>query len=395
MLPFPPMPDVSLPSFEHLLARLISIPSISSPLPSWDQPNLPVIELLADWFRQLGFAVEIQMLDVSKGKANMLARYGSGPGGLVLSGHSDTVPFDQGRWQGDPFKVRQADQRFYGLGSCDMKGFFAIIIEALRGLAGARFSQPLIVMATADEESSMSGVRALTKDSGLGGRAALIGEPTALQPIRMHKGIMMDSIQIIGQSGHSSNPALGNSALEAMHEVIGELLAFRTALQQKFQNPCFDVNVPTMNLGHIHGGDSPNRICGQCELGFDLRPLPGMSLVDVRESLDEIVSRVSQRRHIQIQRKPMIGDIPPFETPAQSAFVKACEDFSGRASGAVAFATEAPFLNSLGLETVVMGAGSIDQAHQPDEFVALDQVQAMSGILRRLIERYCVQPTIK
>jgi acetylornithine deacetylase len=326
-----------------------------------------------------------------RGKANMLARYGSGTGGLVLSGHTDTVPFDQSGWEQDPFRLRQSGQHLYGLGTCDMKGFFAIIIEALRGMQGAVFEQPLLILATADEESSMSGARALKQHAGLSGRAAVIGEPTGLQPIRMHKGIMMDSMTVIGKSGHSSNPQLGNSALEGMHELMGELLAFRSVMQQRYQNRLFEVAVPTMNLGHIHGGDSPNRICGHCRLGFDLRPLPGMALPELRNELDRIAQTVAQRRGLTILREPMIGDIPPFETPEDSALVRACEAFSGRTSGAVAFATEAPFLQELGLETIVMGAGSIEQAHQPNEFLALEQVSAMTTILQQLIRRYCVQ----
>jgi acetylornithine deacetylase len=117
-----------------------------------------------------------------------------------------------------------------------------------------------------------------------------------------------------------------------------------------------------------------------------------MSLPELRGEIDHIAQQVATRRGLSIQREPMMGDIPPFETPETSALVKACEAFSGRTSGAVGFATEAPFLSDLGLETIVMGAGSIDQAHQPNEFLAVDQVAAMSGILRQLIQQYCVKP---
>jgi len=385
--------EVRLPAFESLLAELVAIPSVSSPSSDWDQENLPVINLLADWFSDLGFQVEVQAIPGHKGKANLIATLGAGSHGLVLAGHTDTVPYDEPRWTTDPFKLVEIDQRFYGLGTCDMKGFFPIIIEALRAMEGAVLCQPLIILATADEESSMSGARALAKAGAIHGRAAIIGEPTSIQPIRMHKGIMMESIRVTGQSGHSSNPALGKSAMEVMIEMIAELLQFRDQIKKTNQNELFEVSFPTLNLGRIHGGDSPNRICGHCELSFDLRPLPGMNTRELRENLSGIVHRIAKKRQVDVRFEPLIETVEPFETSATTELVRSCEQLTGRPASAVAFATEAPFLSSMGFETVVMGAGSIDQAHQPDEFLALNQITPMSTVLSGLIDKYCVQPS--
>jgi acetylornithine deacetylase len=250
-----------LPDLKTQFAALIAAPSVSCTQPHWDQSNLPVIELLAAWLGELGFTCEIQT--VAPGKANLLATLGSGPGGLVLAGHSDTVPFDAALWKTDPLALTEVGDRWYGLGSCDMKGFFPLVIEAVRELDGQVPCQPLIVLATCDEESSMSGARALAAAGRPLARAAVIGEPTGLKPIRLHKGVMMERIDILGQSGHSSDPALGRNALEAMHEGICELLALRREWQARFHNPLFNVAGPTLNLGCIHGGDNPNRICGQ------------------------------------------------------------------------------------------------------------------------------------
>ena len=200
------IPEVQLPKFEKLLAQLIAAPSISSPSTDWDQGNLPVIRILADWFESLGFNVDIEPIPEQLNKANLIATLGVGSNGLVLSGHTDTVPYDAQKWMSDPFKLAEREQKLYGLGTCDMKGFFPIIIEALRQMAGAELAQPLIILATADEESSMSGARALAQSGSLQGRAAVIGEPTSIQPIRMHKGILMESIVVSGSYGHSSNP---------------------------------------------------------------------------------------------------------------------------------------------------------------------------------------------
>lgn len=384
------IPKVQLPKFEKLLSDLVAVPSISSPSVEWDQGNLPVIRVLADWFEGLGFKVEIEPVPEQINKANLIATLGTGPNGLVLSGHTDTVPYDTKKWASDPFRLVERDQKFYGLGTCDMKGFFPIIIEALRQMEGAELSQPLIILATADEESSMSGARAIAQNGSIQGRAAIIGEPTSIKPIRMHKGILMESIVVSGNAGHSSNPDLGNSALEGMYELLGELLAYRSQMQSQYQNNLFEVNVPTLNLGRIHGGDSPNRICGHCELSFDIRPLPGMDSKTLKEDVRVLAQKVATKRRLNISVESLFGGVDPFETSAQAELVSLCESLTGHSAGAVAFATEAPFLNALGLETVVMGAGSIDQAHQPNEFLALNQIKPMSDVLRNLIKCYCV-----
>ena len=212
------------PKLPVLLHELIAIPSISCTDPGIDQGNLAVIEQLADWFDTLGFATDIQLVDAEHNKANLIATIGSGNDGLVLAGHTDTVPYDANRWQFDPFKLTEDSQRYYGLGTADMKSFFALVIEAIRELDLAMLKHPLIILATADEETSMSGAKALTAKHLPNARHAVIGEPTSLKPIRMHKGMMMESIQLTGLAGHSSNPDLGNSALEAMHRVMSELL---------------------------------------------------------------------------------------------------------------------------------------------------------------------------
>ncbi|EMP55123.1 acetylornithine deacetylase [Marinobacter santoriniensis NKSG1] len=373
-----------------MLARLIAQPSISSASPKWDHSNEAVIRTLADWLEPMGFDVEILDVPGAPGKYNLVATLGQGPGGLVLSGHTDTVPFDDQRWQSDPFTLTERDGRWYGLGTCDMKGFFPLAIEAAREVVGVQLRQPLIILATADEESSMNGARALAEAGRPKARYAVIGEPTGLRPVRMHKGIMMERLRFDGQSGHSSNPSLGRNALEGMHEALTELLALREQWQAKYQNPNFEVQVPTLNLGCIHGGDNPNRICADCELHFDLRPLPGMDMDTLRQAILDRIRPVAERRSLSLLFEPLFDGVPPFETSADAELVRACEKLTGHTAHAVAFATEAPWLQKLGLETLVMGPGSIDQAHQPDEYLELSQLDPTVRILRGLIKQFCL-----
>ena len=378
------------PAIRDMVARLISLPSISSASPDWDHSNEAVVQTLADWLKPMGFATEILPVPGMPGKFNLVATLGSGPGGLVLSGHTDTVPFDDKRWQSDPFTLTEKDDRWYGLGTCDMKAFFAVAIEAARDVSAADLKEPLIILATADEESSMNGARALAEAGYPKARYAVIGEPTSLKPVRMHKGIMMERLVFEGQSGHSSDPSLGNNALEGMHEALGRLLALRSHWQEKYRNPAFRVQYPTMNLGCIHGGDNPNRICARCELHFDLRPLPGMDMANLRQEILGKLQPMAESRGLQMEFEPLFDGVPPFETAADAALVQACEKLTGHPAQAVAFATEAPWLQKLGMETLVMGPGSIDQAHQPDEFLALSQIQPSVDILRGLIRRFCL-----
>ncbi|MBD9426309.1 acetylornithine deacetylase [Pseudomonas sp. PDM15] len=377
-----------LPSLQDQFAALIAAPSVSCTQPHWDQSNRAVIDLLAGWLSDLGFSCEIQ--DVAPGKANLLATLGNGPGGLVLAGHSDTVPFDAALWQSDPLKLTAQGNRWVGLGVCDMKGFFPLVIEAVRGLLDQPFRQPLLVLATCDEESSMAGARALAEAGRPLGRAAVIGEPTGLKPIRLHKGVMMERIDILGQSGHSSDPSLGHSALEAMHDAIGALRELRSQWQREFNNPQFGVPQPTLNLGCIHGGDNPNRICGQCSLEFDLRPLPGMDPEQLRAAIRGKLRPLAERHQVKIDYAPLFANVPPFEQSADSELVRLAEKLTGHAAQSVAFGTEAPYLQQLGCETIVLGPGDIACAHQPGEFLELSRIEPTVSLLRQLIQHYCL-----
>ena len=191
------------------LAALVAAPSVSCLEPALDMSNLAVIELLETWFGAAGFALERQAVPAQVPKANLVATLGHGRDGLVLAGHTDTVPYDGAGWDSDPFVLSEREDRWYGLGSADMKCFFPVVLAALEGLDPARLRRPLVMLATADEESSLDGARILAARGRPLGRYAVIGEPTSLVPVRKHKGIVIGRIVVEGRSGHSSEPALG------------------------------------------------------------------------------------------------------------------------------------------------------------------------------------------
>jgi len=382
-----------LPDLRSMIAQLIAQPTVSSSGdPRLDTSNRAVIDLMAEWAEACGFSVRICGVPDNPGKYNLIATLGEGPEGLVLGGHADTVPWDANRWTFDPFEATERDGRLYGLGSCDMKSFLALSLEAGRRFADRTLAQPLHLVVTADEETTMSGARALA-DEGLRAAAAVIGEPTTLKPVRMHKGIFMERSRLVGCSGHSSDPGYGNSALEGMYSVMGALLDLRKWLQAEYQNPAFRIPVPTLNLGQIHGGDNPNRICGECELSYDLRLLPGMDPEAERERLHERIRDAVAGTGLELSFECLFQGTPPAETSADAPIIRAAEELTGTPAQAVAFGTEAAFYQAAGMDVLILGPGSISQAHQPDEFIALDYLEPTVEVLSGLIERFCVQPT--
>lgn len=371
------------------IASLVAIPSVSSAVAERDLPNAPLIDFLAGRLEALGFRLEVQETAAGPAKRNLIGSLGSGEGGLVLAGHADTVPCDPELWRSDPFALTERDGRLYGLGVCDMKAFFALALAAAADFEARELRRPLVILATADEETSMAGAQALAATGQAPGRYAVIGEPTGLRPVRSHKGILMERIRVQGHSGHSSDPSLGRNAIEAMQSILAALLQWRAELQRAHVDPAFDIPTPTLNLGRIHGGDNPNRICGNCELDIDLRPLPGMSLTSLRAELHDRARQAVAASGCSVGFEALFGGIEAMSTPASSPLVKAAEQLTGTTASAVDFATEAPFLAQLGTDVLILGPGSIAQAHQPDEYLELERLQPMLDVLRRLIRQFC------
>jgi acetylornithine deacetylase len=375
----------------HRLSRLVAAPSVSSHDPRLDCSNRAVAELIATWLEDRDFQVEWMPVPRGVDKVNVIATLAKGEPGLVLSGHTDTVPCDEHGWESEPFSVTQRDGRLYGLGTADMKVFFPLVLEALLDMDLKRLKRSLVVLATADEESSMAGVKTLMSSTDLCGSHALIGEPTGLQPIRAHKGVMVEMIRVHGRSGHASVPDSGRSALEAMNRVMTALLAWRDRLQQRYRDETFAVPVPTLNLGHVHGGESPNKICAECELQIDIRILPSMHAEEVRAELRSVVEDTLRDSGLTVEVGPLFEGVPPLQTDASAEVVRVAETLSGTSAGSVAFGTEAPYLQRMGLETVILGAGDIACAHQPNEFVPMEHFEPMVRILRGMIEHFCMR----
>lgn len=377
-----------IPPFLEMYSQLIAMPTISSIVSIEDQSNQKLIELLASWLNSLGFKTDIIAVEGSRHKFNLLATYGEGEGGLLLVGHTDTVPFDEGRWTFDPFKLTEKDGKLYGLGTADMKGFFAFVVDAVSQLDLSKLTKPLRILATADEETTMLGARTFIQHTHIRPDCAIIGEPTSLKPIRAHKGHIGEALRIVGKSGHSSDPSKGINAIELMHEATGYLMQMRNELREKYHHSAFEIPYPTMNFGAISGGDAVNRICACCELHFDIRPLPNLRLEDLSEMLQEKLAPMFEKWGDRISLTALHEPIPGYECEHSAQVVQVVEQLLGEQCEVVNYCTEAPFIQQI-CPTLVLGPGSIDQAHQPDEFLSAEFINPTRELLSKMIWHFC------
>lgn len=368
--------------------NLIALPTISSLEAEEDQSNKQLIELLATWLADFGFKTEIIRVEGSRDKYNLLATYGEGEGGLLLAGHTDTVPFDEGKWTFNPFTLTEQDGKFYGLGTADMKGFFAFIVDVVSQIDLNKLTKPLRILATADEETTMLGARTFAQHTHIRPDCAIIGEPTSLKPIRAHKGHVGEAVRITGKSGHSSNPDRGINAIELMHQATGYLMNMRNQLREKYHNDLFKVPYPTMNFGNIHGGDAINRICACCELQFDMRPLPNLPVEDLYAMVNENLKPMLEQYSDLIEIRHLHDGIPGYECEHSAQVVQVVEKLLGEKCDAVNYCTEAPFIQQL-CPTLVLGPGSIEQAHQPDEFLETKFIEPTRELLTKMILHFC------
>ena len=376
--------------FIDFYKKLISINSISSEIPEQDISNEKVIDFLDTYLSGKGFTTRKLPVKNARNKFNLIAKIGNGEGGVALCGQTDTVPCDREKWSSNPFELTERNDRFYGLGVIDMKGFFAFIYDALEHTDLTKLKKPLYVVATGDEETNMGGAICLGEQFGEHPDLMIIGEPTSMVPVIMHKGHLVQGVRVRGKGGHSSNPDAGINAIKIMHEVVRELIVLEEELKRRYREDLFMIPYPTSNIGKIAGGDAPNRICESCELLFDIRPIPGHGVNEMmaltREVLEPVLSRYPDNIDLFVPYEPT----EPFGGKISADTVKYLEEVTGKKAVAVNYATEATYYQELS-ETVVLGPGSIDMAHQPDEYLNISEIEPAQKILRRIVEHYCIE----
>lgn len=350
--------------------------------------NKNIINLLANYFIDLNFSVEIQKIPNTNNKFNLLASKKNNSGGILLAGHTDTVPIDLNLWSKDPFALTQNNNKYYGLGTTDMKGFFALILNVLKKINLSKIKKSIFVLATADEETTMSGAKFFTQYTNLNPDCVILGEPTCLNIVRTHKGHVSIGIIVKGIPGHSSNPDLGINSIEIMHAILTKLLCLKDKLQENYKFPGFDINYPTLNFGRIQGGDASNRICSLCKLDLDIRPTPNLKSTEVEFLIHQQLKSIKYQWPQNIQIMKLHPSIPSYECSANNIIVKRIEKLLNKTSTSANYCTEASFLQKIA-PTIILGPGSITQAHQHDEFLDCSYVDSTQNILRQIFHEFC------
>ena len=375
-------------SVEQTLAELVGMDSRSS------HSNREVVSYLAARAESLGMAVRFFPYTDERGteKVNMLAVSSSGASEnvefeLALVGHTDTVPFDP-TWV-EATTLTERDGKLYGRGACDTKGFIAAALTAAAEIDLARLRRPLALVFTADEEIGCLGAKRLADARALSARYSIVGEPTALQPMRAGKGYCLAEVTVRGLEAHSAYPALGASAIFRAARLIERIERVAERLKEN-RHAAFDPPHTTLNVGLIEGGTAKNIIAGECRFTLEWRPVPGQRAAHAVDLIKSEVERLRAEEPDFDCRIEVIRLDESIETPADSAIVRAMEEATGRSAGTVAFGTEAPQMAELGAQPVVFGPGDIRVAHRTGEFVPVEDLRRCVSVLKQMIERFCM-----
>ena len=374
---------------KEILSDLIAFPSVST------DTNLDIIAYCEDLLHAAGATTERQY-DATGEKANVWATLGDeADGGLILSAHTDVVPVEGQPWTSDPFRMVEKDGKLYGRGSCDMKGFLACVLAMLPRFRDAGI--PVHVALTYDEEISCFGAVELARhlrEKGINPAMALIGEPTEMDVVQGHKGCWEYSVRFTGKEGHGSRPDLGVNAgvfatryAARMMELAGEMAA-RPQTDSGFTPPW-----TTVNIGRISAGNATNTIPGEARIDWEMRPIVETDGRDFLARLHAWTAEVLEPEmkagdHDAGVEFITMGEFPPFlpadPNPARDLLLSLT---GANSAGLVSYCTEAGAFAGNGISAVICGPGSILQAHKPDEFVEIAQLQACLDLLDKLAKR--------
>jgi acetylornithine deacetylase len=356
--------------------------------------NLELIHFIRDTLAALGVASRLTY-GAERRKANLFATLGEGKrAGLILSGHTDTVPWDGQDWTEDPLSATVRDGRLYGRGSADMKSFIALAVAQAESFLASDSPFAIHFAFSFDEEVGCFGVRELIADmreAGIAPMACIVGEPTSMVPAIAHKGVYRYRCCVRGKEAHSSLTPQSVNAIEMASRVIGRLRDMAEGFEQREPRYAgFDVPYSTASVGQFHGGIADNVVPRDAEFRYEFRDLPTASAHAMQEeirayarSLEPAMRRVAPDAGFSFDT---ICEVPSFLGSADDGVTRLAQRLAGEAGTTlVAFGTEAGLFKAAGIPTVVCGPGSIVQAHQPDEYVSLEQLARCEAFLRGLV----------
>jgi acetylornithine deacetylase len=380
---------------KSILSDLIAFPTVSS------NSNLELIAYATDCLTNSGARIAMT-LDETGTKANLFASLGPEiDGGIVLSGHSDVVPVNEDEWQSDPFNMREADGLLFGRGTCDMKGFIAATLAMAPRYAELDLKRPVHFAYTFDEEIGCLGARHLAKELTrleIRPSVAIIGEPTSMRIIEGHKGCYEYTTSFTGFEGHASNPDVGVNAIEYAVRYVSKLLALGQELRS-----CAPADSPfrppwtTLQAGRIEGGSARNVIAGHCAVEWEMRPVSRRDVDMVKSRMNTYCEEVLLPAMQLVSRDAcihthIVGEIEGLEPTTDNEARRIVSALTGaKHADFVSFGTEAGIFQQLGISTVVCGPGSIAQAHKPDEYLSVTQLNACLDMLIGLESKLTIE----
>ncbi|MCJ8142754.1 acetylornithine deacetylase [Ancylobacter sp. A5.8] len=374
---------------EELLAYLVAFDTTSR------NSNLELIAFVRDYLAAFGVE-SVTVPNETGDKASLFATIGpAGIGGVCLSGHSDVVPVDGQPWTTDPFTLTPVDDRLYGRGSCDMKGFVAACLAMVPEMASAALKTPIHLLVSYDEEIGCTGVVPAVRKLGVDlplPRACIVGEPTSMRVVDAHKSGIAYVTTVTGREAHSSMPHLGANAIFAAAELVGELDRYRAELIAKGDvSGRFDPPSTTVQVTVIDGGTAGNIVPRRCAIRWNVRGLPDFD----EEALLARFERFAQdivlpKLRAEAPEAQIVTDVIYKVPPLSPETGSEAELLALRLAGqnrtyTVAYGTEGGHFQAQGVPTVICGPGSIDQAHKPDEYIEVAQLRACERFLGRLI----------
>jgi acetylornithine deacetylase len=359
---------------------------------STQNSNLPLVHYVANMLDRPGCTIRLSY-DDSGTKANLICAMGPvAEGGMLLSGHSDVVGVDGQAWSSDPFVLREAEGRLYGRGACDMKAFIACCLEQMAELSPDRLHRPLYLALSYDEELGCVGVPLLIADLQQHfplPSLAIVGEPTQMKVVSVHKGAFVMRTSFRGRAAHSSNPPAGLNAIDYAHRFLSFLFDMAAGLKELRSNSGVEPPYTTLNVGTIQGGTSLNTVAPNCTLAWEFRPIPEVDGHAVCCRVARFVDDLRREMKAAVPDADVIterlGTAFPLRWQPNAPVEALIERLTGSAviPISVPFGTDAGHFQAAGIPTVIMGPGSIEQAHQPDEWIASRELQAASQFLAR------------
>ena len=370
-----------------ILTDLIGFKTISG------EDNSALIDYCDEILKQLG-ATSFRTYDDEKKRVNLFAtlkaKNSNNKKPIILSGHTDVVPVSKG-WSSDPFTATIKDDKLYGRGSCDMKGFIACALAYAPIYSKSDLDRDIHFSFTFDEETACQGAPILIeelKKRGIKNGICIIGEPTNMKIIDAHKGCYEYTTYFKGLAGHSSAPHKGVSAVEYASRYVNKLIELREKLRERTpKDSIFDPPHSTLSIGGIFGGIAHNVIADKCHVNWETRPVVKEDAVFLNQELDKYANEVLLPEMKKIFpnasiEKDIIGEIVGFDREEKSDACELISNLTGDNSRqVVSFGTEAGLFQEIGISTVVCGPGSIEQAHKIDEFIVLDELKKCLDLL--------------